>query len=163
MAARDWRARQDKGVCRDCGRQIEPKRLAAGNRCCHDCAKDRADDVAARRLRHKMAAMTPTTDPTSPTPPVQTTTPAEHVMQFFAYEHLPPHLAAVSKPFCDLARILVAEGEMPAGTAVQFPLPRNPQRTMALNKLLEAKDHAVRALLAVDVQWHPVTGAPVAK
>lgn len=72
----------------------------------------------------------------------------EHVMQFFAYEHLPPHLQAVSKPFCDLARIIVADGEMPAGTAVEFPLPRNPERTVALRKLLEAKDAAVRALVA---------------
>ena len=72
----------------------------------------------------------------------------EHILQFFAYEHLPPHLQAVSKPFCDLARTLVADGEMPAGTAVQFPLPRNPERTVALRKLLEAKDAAVRALVA---------------
>lgn len=72
----------------------------------------------------------------------------EHIMQFFAYEHLSPHLQAVSKPFCDLARIIVAEGEMPAGTAVQFPLPRNPERTVALRKLLEAKDAAVRAVVA---------------
>ncbi len=72
----------------------------------------------------------------------------EHILQFFSYEHLPPHLQAVSKPFCDLARVIVAEGEMPAGTAVQFPLPRNPERTVALRKLLEAKDAAVRALVA---------------
>lgn len=72
----------------------------------------------------------------------------EHIIQFFAYEHLPPHLQAVSKPFCELARILVADGEMPSGTPVQFPLPRNPERTVALRKLLEAKDAAVRALVA---------------
>lgn len=78
----------------------------------------------------------------------RTAAPAEHIMQFFAYGHLPAHLQAVSKPFGDLARIIVAEGEMPAGTAVQFPLPRNPERTVALRKLLEAKGAAVRALLA---------------
>lgn len=72
----------------------------------------------------------------------------EHILQFFSYEHLPPHLQAVSKPFCDLARLIVADGEMPAGTPVQFPLPRNPERTVALRKLLEAKDAAVRALVA---------------
>ena len=60
----------------------------------------------------------------------------EHIMQFFAYEHLPPHLQVVSKPFGELARSMV-EG-----------LPRNPERTVALRKLLEAKDAAVRALLA---------------
>ncbi|HET9893211.1 MAG TPA: hypothetical protein VFQ42_22225 [Mycobacterium sp.] len=75
-------------------------------------------------------------------------TPQEHILQFFAYEHLPPHLQAVSKPFCELARIIVANGEMPSGTAIQFPLPRNPERTVTLRKLLEAKDAAVRALVA---------------
>lgn len=72
----------------------------------------------------------------------------EHILQFFSYEHLPAHLQAVSKPFCDLARLIVADGEMPAGTPIQFPLPRNPERTVALRKLLEAKDAAVRALVA---------------
>lgn len=80
--------------------------------------------------------------------PTQSAPPTEHILQFFSYEHLPPHLQAVSKPFCDLARIIVADGEMPAGTPVQFPLPRNPERTVALRKLLEAKDAAVRALVA---------------
>lgn len=63
----------------------------------------------------------------------------EHIMQFFDYAHLPPHLAAVSRPFCELARSLVAETN---------GLPRNPERTVALRKLLEAKDAAVRAFLA---------------
>jgi hypothetical protein len=61
---------------------------------------------------------------------------AEHIQQFFAFEHLPPHLQAVSKPFGELAAQIVAT------------LPRNPERTVALRKLLEAKDAAVRALLA---------------
>lgn len=65
----------------------------------------------------------------------------EHILQFFAYAHLPEHLQAVSKPFCDHAHAMV-EGP----TA----LPRNPERTVALRKLLEAKDAAVRALLATD-------------
>lgn len=73
--------------------------------------------------------------------------PVEHILQFFAYEHLPPKLQAVSMPFCDLARIIVGT-EMPAGTSVEFPLPRNPERTVALRKLLEAKDAAVRAVVA---------------
>jgi hypothetical protein len=60
----------------------------------------------------------------------------EHIMQFFAYEHLPANLQAVSKPFGDLARVLINT------------LPRNPERTVALRKLLEGKDAAVRALLA---------------
>ncbi len=60
----------------------------------------------------------------------------DFLMQFFAYDHLPPHLQAVSKPFGELA-------EQIHGT-----LPRNPERTVALRKLLEAKDCAVRALVA---------------
>lgn len=59
----------------------------------------------------------------------------ERLLQFFAYEHLPPHLQTVSKPFGDLARSLVES------------LPANAERTVALRKLLEAKDCAVRALL----------------
>ncbi len=60
----------------------------------------------------------------------------EHIEQFFAWGHLPPHLQSVSKPFADLA------------TAIVSTLPRNPERTVALRKLLEAKDAAVRAKLA---------------
>ena len=65
-------------------------------------------------------------------------TPADHIMQFFEHAHLPPHLAEVSKPFSELAEQIVAT------------LPRNPERTVALRKLLEAKDAAVRARLAKD-------------
>lgn len=83
--------------------------------------------------------------------PVHTVaTPQEHILQFFAYSHLPPHLAAVSKPFCDLAHAIVLGDNDPAAGTVTMgnPLPRNPERTVALRKLLEAKDAAVRALLA---------------
>lgn len=58
-----------------------------------------------------------------------------NLLQFFAYEHLPPHLQDVSKPFGDLARSLAAS------------LPLNSESTTALRKLLEAKDCAVRAVL----------------
>lgn len=60
----------------------------------------------------------------------------EPIMQFFTYEHLPPHLQAMSKPFDELALRVVTN------------LPRNPERTVALRKLLEGKDAAVRALLS---------------
>lgn len=60
----------------------------------------------------------------------------EHILQFFAYAHLPPHLAEVSHSFYNLANEIVTT------------LPRNPERTVALRKLLEAKDAAVRARLA---------------
>jgi hypothetical protein len=81
---------------------------------------------------------------------------SEHIMQFFAYDHLPAHLKAVSKPFADLAFAIVGdERGLPAGSPVQFPLQRNPERTVALRKLLEAKDAAVRAHVAagVPVEW----------
>lgn len=69
----------------------------------------------------------------------------EHILQFFAYAHLPPHLQTISKPFCDLAHAIVEGGE-PLGPC--DGLPCNPERTVALRKLLEAKDAAVRALVA---------------
>jgi hypothetical protein len=59
----------------------------------------------------------------------------EPLQQFFAYKHLPEHLQPHSKPFCDLADHIVET------------LPRNPERTTSLRKLLEAKDCAVRAQL----------------
>lgn len=72
----------------------------------------------------------------------------EHILQFFAYEHLPPHLQAVSKPFCELAHQIAEPSATPVGEVARWPLPRNPERTVALRKLLEAKDAAVRALVA---------------
>jgi len=59
----------------------------------------------------------------------------EPILQFFEFSHLPQALAAVSAPFGDLAVQIVET------------LPRNPERTVALRKLLEAKDAAVRAKL----------------
>lgn len=56
------------------------------------------------------------------------------VLQFFAFAHLPVNLQAVSKPFHDLAW-KVANGS------------GNAETTVALRKLLEAKDAAVRAYL----------------
>ena len=58
-----------------------------------------------------------------------------HVLQFFKYDHLPERLQPVSKLFAELAHD-VAE------------LPSNPETTVALRKLLEAKDCAVRSLVA---------------
>ncbi len=62
------------------------------------------------------------------------TTP-EPILQFFTYEHLPQHLQEISQPFRYLADNLISN------------LPRNPERTVALRKLLESKDAAVRARL----------------
>ena len=102
-------------------------------------------EIFAATYEAVAAVPAPSSTPT-PTAPA----PTEHILQFFAFEHLPPVLAAVSRPFCELARMIVAGGEMPAETAPlsMFPLPRNPQRDAALSKLLEAKDAAVRALVA---------------
>jgi len=60
----------------------------------------------------------------------------DHILQFFHYSHLVEHLKRRSKPFCDLARLIVDT------------TPRNPERTVALRKLLEAKDANVRAFVA---------------
>lgn len=60
----------------------------------------------------------------------------EFFMQFFEYNHLPPHLQDISKRFGELAEYVVRE------------LPRNPERTVALRKLLESKDCAVRTVVA---------------
>ena len=62
----------------------------------------------------------------------------EPMLQFFVYEHLPADLQVISKPFGDLARSMVEI------------LPRNPERTAFLRKLLESKDCAVRARLYKD-------------
>lgn len=62
-------------------------------------------------------------------------TQAEPMLQFFAYAHLPAHLQVISKPFGELAEHMVNT------------LPKNPERSAGLRKLLEAKDCAVRAQL----------------
>mgnify|MGYP001558414994 CR=1 FL=1 len=67
------------------------------------------------------------------TPPAQHV--ADRMLQFFAFGHLPDHLAKISAPFAALAHEIVTT------------LPANPERTVALRKLLEAKDCAVRAKL----------------
>lgn len=58
-----------------------------------------------------------------------------HVLAYFKWDHLPEKLQAVSKPFGELA-------EQVANRA-----PQNQETTVALRKLLEAKDAAVRAAL----------------
>ncbi|MGN7930287.1 hypothetical protein [Sphingopyxis sp. 22461] len=55
------------------------------------------------------------------------------ILRYFHYSHLPPALQAMSVNFCNMARIVVSN------------LPRNAERSVALRKLLEAKDAAVRA------------------
>lgn len=57
-----------------------------------------------------------------------------------AYDHLPPHLQAVSKPFHDLGEQLLAN------------LPDHRQLVFALDKLVEAKDCAVRVAVRAVVR-----------
>jgi hypothetical protein len=59
----------------------------------------------------------------------------EHLLQYFTHDHLPEHLARVSRPCADLADEV---------TAV---LPDGPELSAGLRKLLEAKDCFVRAAL----------------
>ncbi len=58
----------------------------------------------------------------------------EAILRYFTYAHLPEHLQAISKPFSELAEKLANDLD-------------GPEVTVALRKLLEAKDCAVRAAL----------------
>lgn len=58
---------------------------------------------------------------------------ADPILRYFHFAHLPATLQAASRPFCELASHIITT------------LPRNAERTVALRKLLEAKDAAVRA------------------
>jgi hypothetical protein len=57
------------------------------------------------------------------------------ILKYFAYEHLPEKLQAISKPIGDLAR------------QMDELLPNGAEKTAGLRKLLEAKDCLVRASL----------------
>jgi hypothetical protein len=60
----------------------------------------------------------------------------DSIMQYFDFAHLPVDLQFVSTVFHNTA------------VWIEANLPRNPERTVALRKLLEAKDAAVRAQLS---------------
>jgi hypothetical protein len=59
----------------------------------------------------------------------------EPILQFFSYQHLPEPVQPFSKPFYAMALWIIET------------MPRNPERSVALRKLLEAKDAAVRSKL----------------
>jgi len=65
----------------------------------------------------------------------EVTNPAVKLLTYFGYDHLPTGLDTVSRPFYVLAHQLYAE------------LPESAETTVALRKLLEAKDAAVRSAL----------------
>lgn len=82
----------------------------------------------------------PTETTSAPTGPVDDVAVAreatkEDMLQWFAFAHLPPHLQAISRTFAEVAIWMATT------------LPRNPERTAGLRKLVEAKDCAVRAQL----------------
>lgn len=61
--------------------------------------------------------------------------PHDRMLRWFESDHLPPHLASVVSKFRELAEFVV-ETTAPG-----------PERTVALRKLVESKDCAVRAVL----------------
>lgn len=68
-------------------------------------------------------------------PPAHTSPGVQKLLSFFKYDHLPPHLQAVSKPYGELAAVMAVM------------MPSNAEATVALRKLLESKDCAVRSVL----------------
>jgi hypothetical protein len=60
----------------------------------------------------------------------------DRLIQFFKAGHLRSDLQVAAAPFIALAEW------------IDTHLPANPERTVALRKLLESKDNAVRAILA---------------
>ena len=60
------------------------------------------------------------------------------ILKYFTFGHLSPQLQRVSQPFHELAMML--EEELPGG----------PEKSVALRKLLESKDAAVRAALDIE-------------
>ena len=58
----------------------------------------------------------------------------EAILRFFEFDHLPPHLQEISRPFRELAHCMASQLE-------------GPELTAGLRKLLESKDCMVRAAL----------------
>ena len=56
-------------------------------------------------------------------------------IQFFEYDHLPPNLREISRPLCELAKLM------------EEILPDGPEKSAGMRKLLEAKDCFVRSIL----------------
>lgn len=61
--------------------------------------------------------------------------PTHPLLRYFTFDHLPGRLRDISEPFCKLAEDL------------DVVLPNGSEKTVALRKLLESKDAAVRAAL----------------
>jgi hypothetical protein len=68
----------------------------------------------------------------------------DHLLSLFASEHLPPHLAKVSREFQDIAETMAED------------LGSGPELTAGLRKLLVAKDCFVRQAV-IDNRARPVS------
>ena len=79
----------------------------------------------------------PASEPVEREPLIEPAPPADRMLKWFDYGHLPANLQIVSKGFHLLA------------LDICFNISPGPERTVALRKLLESKDAAVRA------QVHP--------
>jgi hypothetical protein len=77
----------------------------------------------------------PTTEKISTNPSRKEKLMDNPIMKYFEYQHLPEHLQAISKPFCETALWMSKD------------IPDGPEKSAGLRKLLEAKDCAVRAAL----------------
>lgn len=75
------------------------------------------------------------TQPNKETAMTDTAPQPERMLAYFKFDHLPPKLQAISEPWCKLAAHVVET------------IPASAERTVALRKLLEGKDAAVRAAL----------------
>lgn len=64
--------------------------------------------------------------------------PSDPLFRFFRYDHLPSHLQPTSRYYHELAAVLIQT------------IPPSAERTVALRKLLESKDAAVRAVLPAE-------------
>ncbi|MFD5220328.1 hypothetical protein ACFWMH_22090 [Streptomyces tendae] len=72
--------------------------------------------------------------------PEQDAAPRPPIMRYFQFAHLPTQLQAVALPFSKLAYDLYTT------------LPPGPELSVALRKLLESKDAAVRAALDLPLE-----------
>lgn len=70
----------------------------------------------------------------------------QHLLNFFRFEHLPPHLQEIAKPLGDIAHNMATT------------LPESPEVSVGLRKLLEAKDCFVRANLRAGDHHGPKEG-----
>lgn len=58
-----------------------------------------------------------------------------NVDKYFTYDHLPENLKEISKPICDLAKLM------------NETLPDSAEKSTGMRKLLEAKDCFIRSLV----------------